>query len=197
MKIAGIVLAGGLSSRMGQDKAQLQLAKQTLLSRAVSLLENIGLKQVFVSGRYPQYASIADIFPQLGPIGGIHACVVQLYDSFDALFIVPVDMPLLNVSQCELLLNKFIQHPQGVFFEEAAFPMILPLNQQLKEYLQEALDAPQKRQRSLYRLLKTLNIQAVDYAQQHDFRFQNSNTPEDWQICLQTHAALLTKKELL
>jgi len=190
-------LAGGLSSRMGQDKAQLQLAKQTLLSRAVSLLENVNLKQTFVSGQYPQYASIPDIYPQLGPLGGVHACVEQLYDSFDALFIVPVDMPLLSAVQCELLLNEFIQYPQGVFYQQVTFPMILPLNHQLKEYLEEALVSPHKIQRSLYRLLKTLKIQSVNFPQQHDFRFQNSNTPQEWQTCLQMHAALQTNKELL
>lgn len=194
LRIAGIVLAGGLSSRMGQDKAQLQLAKQTLLSRAVSLLENVNLKQIFVSGQYPEYASIPDMYPQFGPLGGVHACVEQLYGSFDALFIVPVDMPLLSAVDCDLLLNKFLQHPQGVFYQEVTFPMILPLNHQLKEYLGEALVSPHKIQRSLYRLLKTLKIQPVNYPQQHNFRFQNSNTPQEWQACLQMHAVLYQRK---
>lgn len=194
MKIAGIVLAGGLSSRMGQDKAQLQLAKRTLLSRAVSLLGNLKLKQIFVSGQYPQYASIADIYPRLGPLGGMHACVEKLYGSFDALFIVPVDMPLLSAVHCNFLLNEFRQHPQGVFYDQVTFPMILPLNQRLKEYLEEALVSPYKKQRSLYCLLKTLKIQSVNYPQQHDFHFQNSNTPEEWQTCLKMHAVLYQRK---
>ncbi len=190
MKIAGIVLAGGLSTRMGKDKAQLLLAEQTLLSRAVLLLESASLQKVFVSGQYPLFSCIPDLHKQLGPIGGLHACVEHLFGLYDALFIMPVDMPLLSEIECKQLIEQYAQHPQGVFFEQVTFPMILPLNKQLKEYLSEALLSPQKKQRSLYRLLKTLKIQPVNYQQQDDFRFQNNNTPQEWKICQEMHSKL-------
>jgi len=195
LKIAGIVLAGGLSSRMGQDKAKLQLAQQTLLTRAVDLLERLDIDKVFVSGDYPGFDFITDIYQQLGPIGGLHACVEALYDDYDALFVLPVDMPLMGEPQCAYLLSEFKKQTQGVFYEQAIFPMILPLTLPLKNYLTDALASAQKKDRSLYRLLNTLKIQQVNDITQQDCRFQNSNTPEEWLSCLETYKKLHNTKE--
>lgn len=196
MKIAGIVLAGGLSSRMGQDKAQLVLASQTLLTRNVTLLSELALNAVFVSGQYSDFQCIEDINPALGPIGGLHACVESLYGHYDAMFIIPVDMPLLGRVECLHLLQQFITYPQGVFYKLATFPMIVPLNATLKTYLSEALACPYNKQRSLYRLLNTLNLQPIIYPTEDHFRFQNSNTPEQWADCLQTYQSLKNSKEI-
>lgn len=195
LKIAGIVLAGGLSSRMGQDKAKLQLAEQSLLTRAVNLLERLDLDKTFVSGFYPDFDSITDIYQQLGPVGGLHACVEALYDDYDALFILPVDMPLMGEPQCAYLLSEFKKHQQGVFYEQAVFPMILPLTLLLKNYLTEALTSAQKKHRSLYCLLKTLKIQPVNVIKKQDCRFHNSNTPDEWLSCLETYQKLQHTKE--
>ena len=184
MKIAGVVLAGGLSTRMGQDKALLHFESQSLLARSVNLLKMVGLDKVIVSGDYPSYTCVVDVYPQLGPLSGIQACVESLFNDYDALFILPVDMPLLSESECEHLLESFAQYPQGVFYQNATFPLILPLNTALKDYLSEALSAPEKKQRSLYRLLNTLNIQSINGTKENNFRFQNSNTPAQWADCL-------------
>jgi len=197
LKIAGIVLAGGLSSRMGQDKATLLFADQTLLTRNVTLLAELALSNVFVSGDYAGFQCIADINQQLGPIGGLHACVEALNNDYDALFVIPVDMPLLSDTECQYLLQQFINYPQGVFYEDATFPMILPLTAELKTYLSEALNSVHNKQRSLYRLLTTLKLQPIHYPSEVCFRFQNSNTPEEWDDCLKTYHALKSTKELL
>lgn len=196
MNIVGIVLAGGLSSRMGQDKALLQIEEKTLLTRSVQLLKSLHLAQVFVSGNYPNFNCIADLHKQEGPIGGIEACVSQLFSRFDALFIIPVDMPLLTTKECKQLINLYKNKIQGQYSKNAIFPMILPLNLQLKEYLSEVLTSPHKKDRSLYRLLETLNISSVDYSQQQLFRFQNSNTPQEWKNCLKTYNKLHITKDL-
>lgn len=196
MKIAGIVLAGGLSSRMGQDKAQLLLAQQTLLTRNVNLLSTLNLADTFISGNYEGFQCIADVHADLGPIGGLHACVEALFNQYDALFIIPVDMPLLSHDECAYLLEQFKGHPEGVFYEQAIFPMIIPQTELLKNYLNEVLTSPNNKQRSLYRLIKTVKLHPINYPIEKHFRFQNSNTPEQWEDCVQTYDALNETKEL-
>ena len=195
MKIAGIVLAGGLSSRMGQDKAQLLFAEQTLLTRNVELLSSLHLMDIFVSGQYEGFQCITDISEALGPIGGLHACCEYLFEQFDAMLILPVDMPLLNDVTCKYLLQQFKKYPQGVYFEQSTFPMIMPLTSALKDYLSETLASPHNKHRSLYRLLKTLKLQPISYQTEDRFRFQNSNTPQEWQDCLETYHSLKSTKE--
>lgn len=175
---------------MGQDKAQLKLANSTALSQAVNLLEELHLDSVVVSGNYIEYASIIDIHENAGPLGGIYACLDALRDKCDALFILPVDMPLLTKSECLQLLKAFNEYPQGVYFKQSTFPLILPINNQLQHYLTETLHSQQKKQRSLYRLIKTLNIQAITPVNNNSFRFYNSNTPEEWEQCKAIHDKL-------
>lgn len=186
-KIAGIVLAGGLSSRMGKDKATLKLKANTLLERAVYMLEACSLDKVFVSGDYGSFNSIPDRQKLLGPIGGLDACVAKLFGQFDALCIIPVDMPFLTANECLMLINKYQQYPIGVYYSQSTFPMILPLSRLLKEYLTEVLTSPHNKQRSLYRLLKTLKLKKIKRLEKDVYRFKNINTQEQWNDCLLIH----------
>jgi molybdopterin-guanine dinucleotide biosynthesis protein A len=76
--IHGVILAGGHSSRMGQDKASLVYNGQTQLGRCRRLLRPV-CRSIFVSVREDQPAPrefehdrvIRDHFGPLGPLGGI------------------------------------------------------------------------------------------------------------------------------
>ena len=74
----GVVLAGGQSSRMGSDKANLILKNKTLLQNACELLTAAGASDVLIS-RNVQSATaqyIADIYPGSGPLGGIYSTLM-------------------------------------------------------------------------------------------------------------------------
>ena len=69
--ILGAVLAGGLSSRFGSDKALAALGGQTLLARAVAALET-QCDSVIVVGRGDMHDRPR---PGMGPLGGINAAL--------------------------------------------------------------------------------------------------------------------------
>lgn len=75
MKCAGYVLAGGGSTRLGQDKALIEFDGKPLLLRAFRLLES-AVRRVTVVASRRQYAElgvpiIPDEWPGSGPLGGI------------------------------------------------------------------------------------------------------------------------------
>ena len=78
--ISGVVLAGGMSTRFGSDKAAAEVGGSSMLARAVRLLESF-LDDVWVSVRPDQasdalrsrYRCLFDRFPDQGPAAGLEA----------------------------------------------------------------------------------------------------------------------------
>ena len=104
-----LLLAGGKSSRMGEDKAGLVLEGKTLLDRSLALLEKTGAGRILLSGDIPGYDCLPDLIPECGPPGGLHAALHFINREFDLddslLLIMPVDMPLLSVSTLSQLVT--------------------------------------------------------------------------------------------
>lgn len=94
--IVGCVLAGGQSTRMGQDKALLTLGGVPMIGRAVALLRSVFREVIVASDRREAYAFldvpiVPDIVKQCGPLGGIHAALK--FTHADAVFVLACDMP--------------------------------------------------------------------------------------------------------
>ncbi|MDQ0492570.1 molybdenum cofactor guanylyltransferase [Paenibacillus brasilensis] len=78
LEVTGIIVAGGRSSRMGQDKALLQLGGVTVLERIAAVLGKVAGRVIVVTRDIQQYSGLgletmADLYPGLGPLSGIHA----------------------------------------------------------------------------------------------------------------------------
>lgn len=71
-----MILAGGLSSRMGRSKAELKWQGTTMLEHQVRKLRSLGIEDIVVSG-YPGPVEGTRFAPDKillkGPLGGIHA----------------------------------------------------------------------------------------------------------------------------
>lgn len=96
-EFTGFVLAGGLSRRMGRDKAQIPWNSGTLLTHAVGVLQEIA-SEVLVVGTVKSadaaVVAIADVFPNRGPMAGIHTALK--HTSTDWNLILAVDLPLVQ-----------------------------------------------------------------------------------------------------
>src|SRR5262245_32369368 len=95
-QLSGFVLAGGKSTRMGQDKAAVTLNGRTLLEHALAALREV-CRDVAILGKYELYGTLApvyeDIFPGCGPLGGIHAALSHSQTQYN--LIIGVDTPFL------------------------------------------------------------------------------------------------------
>lgn len=107
MEIGLMILAGGKSSRMGEDKAFLTLGERTFLERLIEKGEAYGFTDILAVGvkefavRDTLAAAAADIYRGRGPLGGLHAGLAQ--GRSPAYFVVSCDMPLLDFAVVDAL----------------------------------------------------------------------------------------------
>lgn len=175
MQWTGVVLAGGKSSRMGRDKAQLLWQGTPLLQHMCALLLASGASRVMVSGNYPEMGGIADTSPELGPLGGLASVAPHIPDG--ALLLVPVDMPQLTPS----LLLHLVQHAHAnaACYQAHMLPMWLHLNQHLRSWLKAAIHLPAKA-RSLHALHAAMGGVFLPAPEGTTTELTNLNTPDQW-----------------
>jgi molybdopterin-guanine dinucleotide biosynthesis protein A len=107
MDVAGFVLAGGRSSRMGSEKALVEFAGEPLVVHALRTLRLAGLTASIAGARSPLECFapvVADHEPDMGPLGGICAALASTEATW-AVFL-PVDLPLLPALLVTFLLKE-------------------------------------------------------------------------------------------
>jgi len=187
------VLAGGQSSRMGQDKALLELHGTTLLDAAISLLQRSGAEQVLVSGRQGHPLGVPDLLPHCGPPGALMSLLhwleaQQLLDD-GPMLLIPVDMPLLQPELLQLLWSAAV--PGGSCrYDGEIFPCIVPASAKLLAHLRQlfAEAARAGGQRSMKAVFGFLDSRQLMIEPRFQHCFVNVNTPADWRVLSSTDA---------
>lgn len=177
---SAIILAGGRSSRMGQDKALLQLSGQSQLSRSVALAKAAGCDQILISRNQPGF--IYDLFPGAGPLAGIQAALLQVHAP--RCLLLPVDTPLLEPQ----LLALLWQYPCASF-EASPLPAVIPNNSAVRHWLlQQLQQAASQNNAASEASGAALSVTALlRYCGGHTLpcpapdALLNTNTPEQWQ----------------
>lgn len=173
MSRAVLVLSGGRSRRMKQDKSQLMYQGHTLVDWQVSRFQAKNFQVVSqLVDRYPGY---------LGPLAGIDSALNQ-FNHINHWVIVPVDMPKLPVDYVERLFSEGLSRKMPVAFENAPMPLYIENTKPVRATLTQWLENPNGK-RSVYALITELNgcwLPATASAQE----LENYNTPEEWQHAL-------------
>lgn len=107
MDVTAYIVAGGKSSRMGEDKALTDFAGTQLLPRMISLVSSItaNVKIAANCEKYATYAPIvSDIFPGCGPLAGIHAALRNSQTELN--LILAVDMPFIEAGFLSYMLEQ-------------------------------------------------------------------------------------------
>ncbi len=178
----GVVLAGGRSSRMGQDKALLPWHGQPLYQHMAGILAQANAHKVMVNrkddGSPTSQNWLQDIVPNRGPMSGIHGALVA--SNADALVIVPVDMPLLTPAHISTLVDHF-DGRHGVEFCDYSLPLLLPVTRRVITAVEEAVHSTNPKHYALWRLREKLGTIQLPVPDDHLHAFTNTNTPTEWQ----------------
>jgi molybdopterin-guanine dinucleotide biosynthesis protein A len=97
--VTGVILAGGLSTRYGENKALLRFGGVRLIERIAEEMKGIFHQVILVTNQkrdfeYLKLPMVEDLVKGLGPIGGIYTGLSAI--SEQAGFFVACDMPLLH-----------------------------------------------------------------------------------------------------
>ncbi len=200
-EISGFVLAGGRSSRLGQDKALLPWEHGTLLDHAVSRLEQVCGNVRVCADRddlNTHGTLIRDAQPGAGPLGAIVAALEQSQTEWN--FFLAVDLPLVPVQFLRALAaripNNFVacilpqieRLPQplcGLYHRPLALGLRRALEEgkyKIMQALRQAIEQQQPaRHLELWEVREFAVCAGLPLASEASNWFLNVNTVEDWQ----------------
>lgn len=200
-KCYAILLAGGQSSRMGQDKAYLKLHGKNLFHYQIETLKSaIPIGNILVSGDrrgdllYGSM-SVLDELQSCGPLAGVHVCLKKILEKNQnaeiQILVIPVDMPFVTQKEVLNLLNNKTSGIDLVYFQNFEMPFVIKKVEAFYNQLQQMTEDFKIRNikseysfRNLFSKLKTLEIKASESEKNNTFK--NLNTMEDWYEALRS-----------
>jgi molybdenum cofactor guanylyltransferase len=192
MRRGAIILCGGKSSRMGQDKANLPFGPEKMLQRVARLISEVvdpeNLVVVAAPGQslpaLPVNATVAYDSRQFrGPLEGLATGLRALEGRVDAVYATGCDVPLLLPGFVDLMFKSLGDHQIAVPRDgEYHHPLAAVYRPILLAKIQELLASDQLRPRFLFDLVSTREI-PVDVLRVVDpqlMTLKNLNCQEDY-----------------
>jgi len=107
---AGVILAGGKSSRFGSNKALAMVNGKPMISHAMQTFERLFPEHLLITNSPEEYSFTAwdtspDIYPGAGPLAGIHAALSRV--TSEKIFVVGCDMPFLNAEVIHFICDQY------------------------------------------------------------------------------------------
>jgi molybdenum cofactor guanylyltransferase len=163
------ILAGGLSARMGRDKARLRLGGKTLLRR---------VRDVAAQTKWPVRVIRRDLVERCGPLGGVYTAL-RTTPAESVLFLA-CDMPFVTVALVETMIDMWPAKTGAIFTRggvggKAGFPFIL------RRDLLAAVERQLAQRRHSLQTLAALCRAKIFAARLAGSVLFNVNTPGDWE----------------
>ncbi len=197
MKIAnvsGVLLAGGQSRRMGQDKRLVLVDGVSLFQRVLSIFEQVFTETIVVVAQHSSVTEglshrvVTDVIPGKGPVGGLHTGLFYSREPF--VFLAACDMPFLEIALIQRIcqLSKESDNADACMFELSTGiqPMQGVYSQKCISSLESMIRNDQLSMQGLLNRTE-LKVQTLDQAKIEDLdpnfvSFMNINTPSDLEM---------------
>ncbi|OHX68467.1 hypothetical protein NH26_06540 [Flammeovirga pacifica] len=179
--LKGLVLVGGKSTRMGEDKANLEYHDVPQWKYAQSLLNNycdeVYLSTAHYNNDFKGEKTISDKFIGLGPMGGILSAFQE--DPNAAWVVIACDLPLLSEKTLDTLVNKRDTSKYATSFKSPTLDFPEPLiciwepkaYGKLLEFLSWGYSCPRKAL-----INSDINLLIPEFEEE----LTNANTPEEY-----------------
>lgn len=185
LQACGVILAGGRSSRMGSNKALLELDGEPLVTRLARRFTAWFEQVVVVTNTPDEYAflqlpMVGDRIPGLGPLGGLEAGLRA--SRFEHAFFCAVDMPFVAEALVRFMVGEAAGHDIVVPAVDGEFePMHAVYGKGCLPFITRNLEARRLRLISIFDDVRVRVVQGEELLRFGDPSqlFFNCNTPAD------------------
>lgn len=184
--MSAVLLAGGKSTRMGRDKAGVELDGQVLWQRQLATLAALHPHELFISGRPDgPYAGgdievIQDLHPGRGPLSGLEAACWRMRTPL--LCVLAIDLPWMTSGFLDRLVKIAMQDGRGVVPQNGEYfePLAAVYPRAMLDLIGERLRETDHSIQGLIRRAVELDL-VIPLAIGDEDRslFRNVNTPAD------------------
>jgi len=185
--LTGIILAGGKNSRMGVNKAFLDINGSRIIDHVITVYKKLFAEIIIVTNsplsyvEFPDTEIVTDIYKGKGALGGLYTGL--FYAKFDRAFVAACDMPFLN--------EKFIHY---LTKQKGDFDVIVPLisegyqplhaiySRNCLPHIKKMLIADRLKIDRFYKDVKLccINEETIKMFDESKLLFININTPQDF-----------------
>jgi molybdenum cofactor guanylyltransferase len=187
MKISAVLLAGGESRRMGEDKASILFCGKPLWQIQLDLLRSLGPAEILVSARTDPVWRPADVQfvpddpPSRGPLSGLAASLARMRTNH--LLAIAIDMPFMTEKYLKFLCGH-TERGRGVLpkIDDRAEPLAAIYPREAEVDLRSALSGADFSLQTLAsRLITAAKFQVIPVTEGERKLFWNLNEPADLQ----------------
>ncbi len=195
--VTGILLAGGKSRRMGEDKRFLHVGDRTLFERSLTVLRSIFQNVLIVIAQdsptlEAEVPVIRDLVPNCGNLGGLYSGLQQA--STEHVFVVACDMPFLTPEAVRYLIRLknnadivMAQRDNGLEPMHALYGRrCLPVLEEMVRTRHLKIQDIVEHSSLNVRLIKEAELSRID---PEGRSFLNVNTPSDLEAARRLHRA--------
>ena len=182
-KIVGIVLSGGKSRRMGQEKGLVTYKGKALIEYAIDTLKPL-CDELVISTTNDAYAylglpMIADEIPNCGPIGGISTCMKVV--NADIYLVVSCDVPHVPTElYADLLKEMKAKAVIPIGDDERKQPLVACYSSDAFSFFQDAMESVDLKMMDLLSKIEPLYFKpSINSAYYQSNIFSNLNSKDD------------------
>lgn len=185
MQMTGILMAGGKSSRMKQDKGFVKFDGKPMAQHGIDLLKPF-FSDCRISANNKDYETfglpvISDIYSDIGPMGGIHACLSSIPQKY--MFLLGCDLPNIN----ENLISRLLKEVDGneiilpVHSSNQLEPLCGIYSKSILKQIELMIEDKNYKLHNLIVNCKTKYVRVDDLLEENPRLFDNINTPAQLQ----------------
>jgi molybdenum cofactor guanylyltransferase len=187
IEVTGVLLAGGKSRRMGEDKRYLVVGEETLFQRGLDVLRSVFQEVLVVIAQDSlplgvDVKVVRDLVSECGSLGGLYTGLMKA--TTPCIFVVACDMPFLDqavIAQftsrratADIVMAKLAArlHPMHALYGKRCLPVLEQMIQERQLKIQELVSHASLR----VQYVTEVDLLTIDPSWRS---FQNVNTPAD------------------